>query len=103
MTTKRTRIANFALCASLAAALVVGTGLATAADKDLWPGTRVGEPTPKIKGAPPALAKNLANFDDLDFRVYTSQQWQDWARMALVDTKVRVQYKKRRCQDGKDT
>jgi hypothetical protein len=26
---------------------------------------------------PPQLAKNLATFDDLDFRVYTQQQWND--------------------------
>ena len=48
-----------------------------AADKDKWPGTKVDAPTPKIPGVPPALAKNLANFYDLDFRVYTNQQWQD--------------------------
>jgi hypothetical protein len=41
MTTKRTRIANFALCASLAAALLTGASLATAADQDLWLATRV--------------------------------------------------------------
>ncbi len=26
---------------------------------------------------PPKLAKNLANFDDLDFHVYTRQQWEN--------------------------
>lgn len=42
-----------------------------------WPSTKAGEPTPKIKGIPKVLAKHLANFDDLDFRVYTGQEWQD--------------------------
>lgn len=42
-----------------------------------WPATKAGAPTPKVEGVPPELAKNLANFDDLDFRVYTNQQWQD--------------------------
>ena len=56
MTTKRTRIGNFALGASLAAALLVGTSLATAAEKDLWSGTWVGEPTPEIEGVPPERA-----------------------------------------------
>ena len=42
-----------------------------------WPGTKVGEPTPKVKGVPAELASNLAHFDDLDFRVYTGQHWQD--------------------------
>ncbi len=44
---------------------------------DMWPPTKKGEPAPAMKGVPPILARNLANFDDLDFRVYTSQQWQD--------------------------
>lgn len=42
-----------------------------------WPGTRAGEPVPKMKGVPKELKKILANFDDLDFRVYTNQEWQD--------------------------
>ena len=46
-------------------------------DSGKWPGTKAGQPVPTVKGVPPALAKNLANFDDLDFRVYTNQQWQD--------------------------
>ena len=44
-------------------------------DSGKWPGTKAGQPVPTVKGVPPALAKNLANFDDLDF--YTNQQWQD--------------------------
>jgi hypothetical protein len=51
-------------------------GAAQAADGK-WPGTHVGVPPPKTPGVPPVLARNLANFDDLDFRVYTTQQWQD--------------------------
>ncbi len=88
MTTSKTRIANFALVVSLAAALLVGASLTTAAEEDIWPGTRVGEPTPKIEGVPPALAKNLANFDDLDFRVYTGQQWEDLHKSHTKDVVV---------------
>jgi hypothetical protein len=60
-------------------AILTGLLLAGAAEAagSKWPGTRVGEPLPKTPGVPPVLAKNLANFDDLDFRVYTTQQWQD--------------------------
>jgi len=47
------------------------------ADENKYPGTKAGEPTPQVEGMPAELAKNLANFDDLDFRVYTGQQWQD--------------------------
>ena len=58
------------LCALLA-------GSPTQAAQNNWPGTKKGESTAAMKNVPPALAKNLATFDDLDFRVYTNQQWQD--------------------------
>jgi len=67
--------------------LAIGVGLTSAcllfveplaaADQEPWPSTKAGEPTPKVEGMPPELAKLLANFDDLDFRVYTGQQWED--------------------------
>lgn len=41
------------------------------------PPSKVGEATPAVQGMPSALARNLATFDDLDFRVYTKQQWDD--------------------------
>lgn len=53
-----------------------------------WPGSKVGEPTPATAGLPPALARNLANFDDLDFRVYTGQQWQDLHKSHTADVLV---------------
>ena len=68
-------------CASgIALCMIFGTfmfGQVGAAESDKWPGTKVGERTPKVPGMPAVLAKNLANFDDLDFRVYTKQQWLD--------------------------
>ena len=77
MKTKRIYFGMLTFVAALAVALLVTTSLLTAADKDLWPGTRVDEPAPNIKEVPAELSKNLENFDDLDFRVYTTQQWQD--------------------------
>lgn len=62
---------------SVGIALSVALASFVAAQTNLWPGTKANEPPPKIPSVPPALAKNLANFDDLDFRVYTGQQWQD--------------------------
>ncbi len=50
----------------LAALLAVSQGHAAT---NMWPPTKKGEPAPAMKGVPPILAKNLANFDDLDFRV----------------------------------
>ena len=37
---------------------------------------------------PAALAKNLANFDDLDFHVYTGQQWQNLHKSHAQDILV---------------
>jgi hypothetical protein len=50
------------------------------AGPDNWPGTKVGESTPRVPSMPPEVARNLANFDDLDFRVYTGQQWENLHR-----------------------
>ena len=73
---------------SLSAALLIGVSPAPAADTNQWPGTKVGEPTPEVSGVPPELARNLANFDDLDFRVYTNQQWQDLHKSHTEDVIV---------------
>jgi len=75
----------------LTGATLVAALLATAparAEENKWPGTGVGEPTPKPKGVPAVLAKNLAKFDDLDFRVYTGQQWQDLHKSHTKDVVV---------------
>jgi hypothetical protein len=81
-----------------ALSLSIGVGLTSAcllfveplaaADHDPWPSTKVGEPTPKVEGMPPELAKRLANFDDLDFRVYTGQQWEDLHKSHAKDITV---------------
>lgn len=65
-----------AFAASVALTMV---GVASAAGQpiDSWPASKVGEATPAVQGMPSALARNLATFDDLDFRVYTKQQWDD--------------------------
>lgn len=55
----------------------LGLTLGHAAEDAAWPGTKAGQATPAVNDMPPFLASNLAKFDDLDFRVYTGQQWQD--------------------------
>lgn len=65
-----------------------GVSTASRAAENKWPGTKAGEPTPKPKGVPLVLTKNLANFDDLDFRVYTGQQWQDLHKSHTRDVVV---------------
>src|SRR5262245_31331740 len=68
--TKQTRIFITVLGAVLLAALAT-------ADTGRWPATFAGGPTPEMTGEPDVVRQTLANFDDLDFRVYTYQQWQD--------------------------
>lgn len=74
---REARFFKFTLSATAGAILFGLVQIGSTAKNNKWPGTKAGEPTPKIQGIPPVLAKNLANFDDLDFRVYTNQQWQD--------------------------
>jgi hypothetical protein len=75
MTTKN-RTSKLVTGAALLAALLAAAPTA-AAENDRWPGTQAGVPAPKARGVPAELRQNLATFDDLDFRVYTGQQWQD--------------------------
>lgn len=56
--------------------------------QDRWPGTTADKPALSIPGLPEALAKNLKNFDDLDFRVYTNREWQDLHRSHAQDIVV---------------
>jgi hypothetical protein len=81
------RFSRAALLATLLGALFAAPA-ARAEAKARWPGTRVGEAAPKVAGVPAVLAKNLANFDDLDFRVYTGQQWQDLHKSHSKDVVV---------------
>lgn len=60
---------------TIASLLVVCS--AYAASEPKWPATEAREATPKVPGMPAELAKNLATFDDLDFRVYTNQEWNE--------------------------
>ncbi len=64
----------------IAAAALAGT--------QAWPPTKAGEPTPNVPGMPAELAAHLANFDDLDFKVYTGQQWENLHRSHAQDIVV---------------
>ena len=69
---KKNRIYTAVLAIGIVAPLV-----AAAASASLWPSTQAGQPEPQMSGVPTQLRENLENFDDLDFRVYSYQQWQD--------------------------
>ena len=81
-------LARGALPAAAAAILLAAVASPAPADENRWPGTKAGAPTPQVAGVPAELAKNLANFDDLDFRVYTGQQWQDFHKSHSKDVVV---------------
>lgn len=68
-----------ALGALITAGLLVTVPVA-AGDQNPWPSVYANKPAPKVEGMPEILAKNLANFDDLDFHVYTGQQWENLHR-----------------------
>jgi len=76
--TKQRGVPPLALSAGLATGLLIAAIPGTATAQTSWPGSKVSEPTPIVAGMPAELAKNLANFDDLDFHVYTGQQWENF-------------------------
>jgi hypothetical protein len=87
-TTRKTTRSQCIAAATLTLVAVLLAASAAPAVENKWPGTKAGEAAPKIKDVPKELAKNLANFDDLDFRVYTGQQWQDLHKSHSKDVLV---------------
>lgn len=83
---KKIRISTLATSVAVLVALLAASPALAAQDR--WAGTRADAPAPKVKGVPAELARNLANFDDLDFRVYTGQQWQDLHKSHSKDVVV---------------
>lgn len=83
---KRTHALGIA--AVLMAAGVLVAVPAAAGEQDPWPSTYANKSAPKVEGMPEILAKNLANFDDLDFHVYTAQQWENLHRSHAADIVV---------------
>lgn len=67
-------VTNLLVGITLSSLLFTGTAFADTLAKSPWIGTKVGEKTPTVN-IPKNLAKNLATFDELDFQVYTKQDW----------------------------
>src|SRR5258708_1952268 len=86
--TKQRRIMALVTGAALTAACLLAAGLVAASDQGSWPASKASAPAPKVEGMPAALAKNLANFDDLDFHVYTGQQWENLHKSHAQDIVV---------------
>src|SRR5437588_269179 len=74
---KQRHVLALVIGAGLTAACLLAAGPMAASDQGSWPASKVSAPTPKVASMPAALARNLANFDDLDFHVYTGQQWEN--------------------------
>lgn len=86
--TKQRQFLSHAIGMGLTMACLFSAVPAIASDQGKWPASKVTSPTPKVEGMPPALAKNLANFDDLDFHVYTGQQWENLHKSHAQDILV---------------
>jgi hypothetical protein len=61
--------------------------LATAKD-DSWPESRADAPAKPTSAMTSVVAKNLADFDDLDFHVYTGQHWENLHKSHAADIVV---------------
>ena len=85
---KQRHVLALVIGAGLTAACLLAAGPMAASDQGSWPASKVSAPTPKVAGMPAALAKNLANFDDLDFHVYTGQQWENLHKSHAQDIVV---------------
>src|SRR5437588_10213543 len=64
---KQRHVLALVIGAGLTAACLLAAGPMAASDQGSWPASKVSAPTPKVASMPAALARNLANFDDLDF------------------------------------
>jgi hypothetical protein len=82
------RFPHAPLVLSITAAMLFASAHAAEPATSKWPATKADQPTPKVQGIPADLARNLANFDDLDFRVYSNQQWQDLHKSHAKDILV---------------
>ncbi len=82
------RISRSTIVVSLAAAIFVVGAQAAPPAADKWPGTKASQAAPKVKGLPAGLERNLATFDDLDFRVYSGQKWEDLHKSHAEDVIV---------------
>jgi hypothetical protein len=72
----------------IAVTLMLAVSMSVVAGPEAWPTSKVGGPSPNVPGMPAELAKHLANFDDLDFHVYTGQQWENLHRSHAKDIVV---------------
>ena len=59
-----------------------------AAQSEQWPSTGLNKVAPKIPGMPMVLDRNLRDFDDLDFHVYSHEDWKNLGKSHAADIVV---------------
>ncbi|MCH6141794.1 ester cyclase [Klebsiella variicola] len=57
--------------------LITSFNAFSAQESSPWIGTKAGEKAPQQLNIPKELSKNLATFDELDFKVYSKQDWEN--------------------------
>lgn len=84
----RKSLRGVAVGLGLMATALIASAPVLAAEPSQWRGTSVDKPAMKVPGMPEVLAKNLGNFDDLDFHVYTGRQWENLHKSHAADIVV---------------
>jgi len=75
MKTRTFLIAGVSGIIGAAGSFAIGAHVAAAGPN--WPASRATDLAQPTAAMTPVLAKNLADFDDLDFHVYTGQHWEN--------------------------
>lgn len=84
----RKSLRGVAVGLGLMATALIASAPVLAVEPSQWRGTSVDKPAMKVPGMPEVLAKNLGNFDDLDFHVYTGRQWENLHKSHAADIVV---------------
>jgi hypothetical protein len=83
MKTQSLLISGISLIIGAAGAFAISAHVAAAGPS--WPASKVTDLAQPTAAMTPVLAKNLADFDDLDFHVYTGQHWENLPKSHAED------------------
>jgi hypothetical protein len=86
MKTQSVLISGLSLIIGAAVAFAISAHVADPGPN--WPASRATDLAQPTEAMTPVLAKNLADFDDLDFHVYTGQHWDNLPKSHAEDITV---------------
>ena len=86
MKTRSFLIAGLGVILGAAGSFAISAHVAAAGPN--WPASKVNDLAQPTAAMTPVVAKNLANFDDLDFHVYTGQHWENLHKSHAEDIVV---------------